>query len=189
MRTASLFPRLLATSVAVAATAALGSAATVPAVDSAQYQRLEKPPWQPPAQAFPIVWTGLYAVIAGASATALTSLARQRARAEAREALRVSVQSPRAARSERLRRRSRRLRIALGVNLALNAGWCWTFFRAQERDLAVLNAAALTLSSADLARRAGAARRGAGAALAPYAAWCGFATALSASIARRNPQV
>lgn len=188
MNAVSFAPRLLATSAAVAATAALGSAATVPAVDSARYQRLEKPPWQPPAQAFPIVWTALYAVIAGASASALTSLARQRTRAESREAARVPVRGPRRSPAQLLRRRSRRLRLALGVNLALNAGWCWTFFRAQRRDLAVLNAAALTISSADLAHRAGAARRGAGAALVPYAVWCGFATALSASIARRNPQ-
>lgn len=188
MSTVSLTPRLLATTTAVAVTAALGSAATVPAVDSARYRRLEKPPWQPPGQLFPVVWTGLYATIAGASAVALTSLARQRTRAEARESLQVSVRGTRRAPSRHLRRRSRRLRLALGVNLALNAGWCWTFFRAQERNLAVLNAAALAISCADLARRAGDARRGAGAALVPYALWCGFATVLSASIARRNPQ-
>lgn len=193
---ARLAPRLLATSACVAATAALGSAATAPAVRSPEYAALDKPSWQPPGAAFPIVWTGLYAVIAGASAVALTNLARHRARAEADEqAVRTPADRSRRPRlrtrrpvSQRLRRRSAGLRLSLGLNLALNAGWCWTFFRARAFPAASAQAALLTLSCADLSRRAGAAHRGAGAALVPYILWCGFATALSASIALRNPQ-
>ena len=45
----------------------------------------------------------------------------------------------------------------------------------------------LTVSSADLARRVGAADRRAGLALTPYPVWCAFATALTVAIARRNP--
>ena len=48
-------------------------------------------------------------------------------------------------------------------------------------------AALLAASSIDLARRAGRAGRGPGLALVLYAAWCTFATALTAEIARRNP--
>ena len=46
--------------------------------------------------------------------------------------------------------------------------------------------ALLTASGLDLARRSARVNRPAGAALLPYAAWCGFATVLSAAIARRN---
>jgi translocator protein len=53
----------------------------------------------------------------------------------------------------------------------------------------VLGAAALTLSSADLARRAAAADPRAGAALSPYPLWCAFATVLSAHIWRLNRRV
>ena len=49
-----------------AAAAAVGGLATDP--QSAWYRSLKLPPWQPPSVAFPLVWTGLYASIAGASA-------------------------------------------------------------------------------------------------------------------------
>lgn len=187
----TLLPRLLTTSAAVSVTAALGSLATVPGVRSESYQRLDKPAWQPPAQVFPIAWTGLYATIAGSSAVALTSLARRRERTP--RALRTVRRPWRRRQAERpsaeaLRRRSVRLRRALGLNLVLNAGWCWTFFRWQRLDVAVVNAAALAVSSADLARRVGAEHRTAGAWLVPYALWCTFATALTTSIAARNPR-
>ena len=44
----------------------------------------------------------------------------------------------------------------------------------------------LAISSGDLVRRAGQVSHGNGLALTPYAAWCVFATALSAELARRN---
>ena len=193
-RAPRLAPRLLATGAAVTATAAIGSLATGPAVRSPEYTHLDKPSWQPPGVAFPIVWTGLYTVIACTSALALTNLARHHERAQADEHELVPPQRPRVpARrsrplSRQLSRRRAGLRRSLAVNLALNAGWCWTFFRAREFELASVHAAVLTLSCADLSRRAGSAHRGAGAALVPYVLWCGFATALSTSIARRNPR-
>lgn len=76
---------------------------------------------------------------------------------------------------------------ALGVNLVLNAGWSWLFFRFHRPWVAAAQCAVLTVSSADLVRRVGAADRRAGIALAPYPAWCAFATALTLAIARRNP--
>ena len=75
---------------------------------------------------------------------------------------------------------------ALGLNLALNAGWCGVFFRSRRRGLAAAWAGALAGSSADLVRRAWKSAPERGAVLAPYAAWTGFATVLSAEIARRN---
>jgi len=62
----------------------------------------------------------------------------------------------------------------------------WVFFRAHRLRGAAAVAALVTVSSADLARRAHSVAPRAGAALLPYAGWCAFATVLSASIARRN---
>jgi len=149
---------LAATASAVVATAVAGSLATAP--DDAWYRALDKPSWQPPAVAFPVVWTALYADIAVASAAALSAPADRRER--------------------------RAYRVALATNLALNAGWSWLFWRSRKPWLAAAECLALTASSADLVRRTARVRPAAGAALAPYAAWCGFATALSTAIAGRN---
>jgi benzodiazapine receptor len=147
---------------AVGACAVVGSLLTDP--KSRWYQSLEKPSWQPPPAAFPIVWTALYADIAWVSSRAISA---------AREGGR-----PQDARSYAR---------ALGVNLALNAAWSGLFFRAQQPALSAVGAGALALSSADLARRAGRGRALRGWALAPYVAWTTLATALSGEIARLNP--
>lgn len=70
----------------------------------------------------------------------------------------------------------------------LNTAWTPLFFRLRRPWWAAAEAAALTVSSADLARRARPVSPPAAAALVPYAAWCGFATVLSTAIARRNPR-
>jgi tryptophan-rich sensory protein len=75
---------------------------------------------------------------------------------------------------------------ALAANLVLNASWSWVFFRFHRLGPAVAVAAALTLSSGDLVRRTAAADPRAAAAVSPYAAWCAFATVLSAAIWWRN---
>lgn len=149
---------LLATGAAVTATAVAGSLGTD--VRSSWYRDLDKPPWQPPGWAFGPAWTTLYALIALASARAVDE-----------------ASSP----SER-----RRLKQALAVNLALNAGWNWLFFRARRPDLALAEIVLLEASTLDLGRRAGRSDRSTGHLLWPYAGWVGFATALNASIARRN---
>src|SRR4029077_4494365 len=76
---------------------------------------------------------------------------------------------------------------ALGVHLVLNTAWNWLFFKAHRPWLAAAECAVLTVSSADLVRRAAGADRRLPAALAPYPAWCAFATALTVAIPRRNP--
>ncbi|XVX20421.1 tryptophan-rich sensory protein [Actinomycetota bacterium] len=146
----------------VAACAVAGSLASDP--NSRWYRSLDLPSWQPPKAAFPIAWTTLYAAIAAVSASATTQLDDEARDGEATAYWR-----------------------ALGGNLALNAGWSALFFRARRPWLAAAGAAALATSSADLMRRAGSVSRGHGIALAPYPAWCAFATALSTEIARRNP--
>ncbi|HYN28705.1 MAG TPA: TspO/MBR family protein [Dermatophilaceae bacterium] len=147
---------------AVVATAVAGGTATDPG--GRWYRSLDLPPWQPPAPTFGLVWTPLYADLAVTSAAVATRLAED----------------------DRPRER-RAWWAALGVNLALNAGWSALFFRSHRPWLATVGAAALTASSADLARRAGASDPWHRTALLPYAAWCGFATLLTAEIWRRNP--
>lgn len=146
---------------ATALCAVSGSLATDP--DSAWYRSLDKPTWQPPAIAFPVVWTALYAGLAVTGARTITALDRTGQTDEAHG-----------------------FRRAFWTNLALNQGWSWTFFRAHSLGLATLNAGALAASSIDLARRAGAVSPARRAELVPYATWCTFATVLSAAITRRN---
>lgn len=146
----------------VTATAVAGGLATDP--DGPYYSTLDKPSWQPPPPVYGIVWTPLYADIALSAGHAIARLG-----------------------DEGRVREQRSLIAALGLNLALNAGWSWLFFRFHRPWVAAAECAVLTASSADLVRRVGAADRRAGIALAPYPAWCGFATVLTVAIARRNP--
>jgi uncharacterized protein YbjT (DUF2867 family)/tryptophan-rich sensory protein len=152
---------LALTGTATAVCAIAGSLATQPS--SRWYRALNLPDWQPPAIAFSVVWTGLYADLAASSAAALTAYDRA---------------GDTAGRTAYLK--------ALGTNLALNAAWSVVFWRLRKPWAAAAEAAVLTVSAADLARRAAAVNTRAGIALSPYAAWCGFATALSSAIARRN---
>ena len=149
---------LPATTAAVVATAAAGVAGTD--VRSDWYARLDKPAWQPPGWVFGPAWTTLYALVAVSSARALD-------------------------RAEPAQRRS--LAAALGVNLVLNTGWSWIFFTARRPRWALVEILVLEASTVDLLRRARRLDPAATWLLAPYAAWVGFATALTAAIARRNP--
>src|SRR3954449_7174712 len=88
---------------AVAATGFLGGLASRPA-QSAWYQALRKPAYQPPRQAFPIVWPILYADIAAASAAPLGELASHGHGQDRRNYV-----------------------VALVINLILNGGWSWLF--------------------------------------------------------------
>jgi benzodiazapine receptor len=145
-----------AVAAATAATAVAGGLATDPR--SSWFTGLDKPRWYPPPATFGVVWTALYAALAWAGGEVVT-----RSRSDA--AL---------------------FRRALAVNLVLNAVWTPLFFRAHRPAAATAECAVLAVSSADLVRRALPVSRAAAGALAPYAAWTAFATALSGSIARRN---
>jgi tryptophan-rich sensory protein len=142
---------------AVAATAAAGARAVDPG--TRWYRTLAKPAWQPPPWAFGPVWTTLYGTIAWSAAHAYL-----RAPARARQSLLA----------------------AYGVNLALNATWNWLFFNRRSVLGGLAGTIALDASNADLLRRTARHDRAAAAALIPYAAWCAFATALNAAIAKRN---
>lgn len=146
---------LAPTALAVAATAVVGSLASKPAVESDWYAKLRKPPYQPPSAAFPIAWTSLYADIATVSAQTLDD--------SPPEVRRTYITS-------------------LVINLILNGSWSWLFFNQRKLGASALAAGALTVSSADLTRRATAVRGVKAAPLALYPAWCAFATALSTHI-------
>lgn len=147
------------TTAAVTATAAVGAKAV--SSDSSWYRGLDRPSWQPPPWAFGPAWTALYASIAWAGGRAL-----HRAQGTDR----------------------RRLAVSLGTNLVLNAGWNWMFFGCRSVRAGVLGTVLLDASNADLIRRTAGTDRAAAGALLPYAAWCGFATALNTALARRNPR-
>lgn len=153
---------LAGTALTVTAAAAAGSIAN-PRRTLGWYERLRKPRYQPPGVVFPLVWTVLYADIAATSAVAIDRF-----------------------RSTGQHGQARRYAAALTTNLVLNAGWSWLFFSYRRLGAAVFGAAALTASSADLVRRAARADSRAGAVLAPYPVWCGFATALATHIWRIN---
>ena len=152
-------PATLAKSAAaVLVTGAVGGLASRPA-ESGWYAKLRKPSFQPPPQAFPIVWPLLYADIAAVSAATVDELEDQR-RAEKASAYRKE----------------------LALNLILNGSWSWLFFNRGWLGTSAVAAAALTASSADLTRRAVEVRPGRGAPLALYPLWCAFATVLSTRI-------
>ena len=144
---------------AVSATAAIGAAATTPALDTRWYRRLHKPPWQPPGPVFGPVWTIIYALIAG-------SMLITRARGDAGE--------------------QRPLFVLFGTNLALNLAWTLIFFRGRSPLAAGVEIVALEGTTVALVVRAWPVSRLAGLLLVPYALWIAFATALTWAIWARN---
>jgi benzodiazapine receptor len=149
---------LIPTAAAVVVSAVAGGLASRPAA-SPWYRSLRKPPYQPPPQAFPIVWPVLYADIAIVSSNVLDELERRGRKPERRGYV-----------------------TALAVNLVLNAGWSWLFFNRRLLGTSAIAAAVLAGSSADLARRAVAVQGMRAAPLALYPLWCAFATLLSGHV-------
>ncbi len=153
---------LIATGLATAGAAAIGSVASKSGVET-WYPTIKKPAYVPPNGVFPVAWTTLYGTIAATSASTIDAL-----RAEGDDA------------------KTRAYVAALTTNLALNASWSWLFFRLHKLGPSAVAAGALALSSADLARRTAAVNPKAGLALAPYPLWCTFATVMSTDIWRLN---
>lgn len=153
---------IVGTALGTAAAAVIGSVASRSSIDT-WYRTIDKPTYVPPDVVFPIAWTSLYADIAVTSGRTIDALG---ARGDSRA--------------------TRSYTAALVTNLALNAGWSWLFFKAHKLGASAVAAAALTASSADLARRTAKVNTGTGAALAPYPLWCAFATVMTTDIWRRN---
>lgn len=148
---------LVITSVLTAAAAVVGSVGTKP--DSDWYQSIERPSWEPPGIAFPLVWTPLYGTVAWGTARAIEA----------------------APEGERAR-----LWALTAADLTANAAWCWAFFDRESPRAGLATIAVLNALNVALVTEAAKHDKTAALALRPYAAWCAFATALNASIWRRN---
>jgi len=124
------------------------------------FASLLKPPFMPPAWAFPTVWTSLYALMGVALAMILAT-------PESSE---------------------RRLALILFVvQLALNYAWSPIFFAAHDIKLGetvILAMLVVALAAAGLFRRI---RTVAGLLMLPYLLWLCFAFALNSSIDALNP--
>jgi benzodiazapine receptor len=124
------------------------------------FQRLRKPPFQPPSWAFGPVWTVLYG---------LMSLS----------AWRVWNRPAGPKRSWAL--------ALWGVQLGFNALWSPLFFGKHRKRAALADIAALGVSLAAYTATAHRVDPGAAWMMAPYLAWVGFASALNEEIVRLNP--
>jgi tryptophan-rich sensory protein len=125
------------------------------------YRDLDKPAFTPPDKVFPVVWTGLYALIAYSG-------------------WRVWSAAP-------SNERNSALRLWLS-QLAANAQWSKLFFGQRRPRLALADSIALEGSILSYISAARKVDRAAANAFIPNAAWVAFATVLNAEIARRNPQ-
>lgn len=140
--------------------AAVGAAGSSDA--STFYTQLIRPSWAPPASAFGPVWSVLYFLMA----ISAWLVWRERDAANVRPALMLFV-----------------------AQLCANALWSWLFFAwhmgaaAFAEVLVLLVLIALTISSFWRIRRLAAVL------LLPYVAWVAFASALTWSVWRSNPQV
>ena len=127
---------------------------------NAWFASLLKPPFMPPAWAFPVAWTTLYALMAVSLALIL---------AEPPGNL-------------------RRIGLSLFfVQLALNLAWSPIFFAAHDIELGaavILVMLVVAVATAAIFRRI---RQSAGWLLLPYLLWLCFAWALNSSIDRLNP--
>jgi translocator protein len=127
---------------------------------NAWFAALTLPSWFPPALAFPVVWTLLYAMMGVATAMI----------ADARGA----------------KRRSRALLVFTG-HLLLNLAWAPLFFGAHQISAALVLIIAILVTAAVTAWLYSRIRPIAGLLFLPYLAWLIFATALNFSIDRLNP--
>lgn len=148
----------LVSSLMSGAAAAIGSVGVK--TETRWYKSLDKPSWQPPPAAFPIAWTPLYGLIAWGTGRALDK-------------------------AEDLGQENRLLALT-AADLAVNAGWNWAFFAARSTSGGLATILALDALNVALVRETARHDRKAAAALLPYVAWTGFATALNAALWRRN---
>lgn len=142
---------------------AAGAVGAVASIDAASfYAQLARPDWAPPASVFGPVWTALY-VLMGIAAWLVW-------REQGAKGLALAL--------------------ALFIaQLGANALWSWLFFAWRNGALAfaeVLVLLALVIATVAAFWRV---RRLAGALLIPYAAWTGFASALTFAVWQGNPNM
>lgn len=143
---------------ALAAVAIAGSLGSDASSD--WYEALEKPRWQPPGAVFGPVWTALYVLIAIAATLATRDVPRPK----------------------------RRLLLGLfAANLTLNVAWTWIFFKGNSPRGAGIEILFLLATIVGLIRLILPHNRRAALLLTPYLGWVTFATALTWTIAAKNP--
>jgi benzodiazapine receptor len=120
------------------------------------YATVARPSWMPEGRVIAAVWTGLFGLIAIASALVW------------RMSLDVRFTS------------------LLAINLVLNVLWWWLFFGRRSPPAALVLLVPLETTCVALVFLAGTVSLPAGLLLAPYAAWMAFAGALNAAIVRLN---
>jgi len=130
--------------------------------DATFYAQLDRPAWAPPSWLFAPVWTTLYTLMGIAAWLVWRERARDRQLASVALALFVA-------------------------QLVLNALWTWIFFTWRRGGLALIEIVVLGIVLLATTVAFGRVRRAAALLLLPYLAWVLFATALTASIWRRNP--
>ena len=140
--------------------AAIGSVASVRAPEF--YTQLSRPDGAPPSSVFGPVWTILYILMA----IAALLVWRERGFRGARFALGIYL-----------------------LQLAANALWSWLFFGWRLGNAAAIEVVVLLLLIVVTVVAFWRVRPLAGALLLPYLAWVSYATALTISIVRRNPQL
>jgi tryptophan-rich sensory protein len=136
-----------------AGTGLASSVVTRPAV-ATWYQDIAKPPWTPPDLAFPIVWAGLYVLMAFAAWQAWRSATHAAAGAL----------------------------VPFLIQLALNAAWPYTFFGLKNFDLGFV--VTVALAAAVLATTVAFAQRSRLAAwlMVPYCLWVIYAMTVNAGV-------
>lgn len=142
---------------AVAVISALGGLGVN--TDSAWYQGLDLPSWQPPGWLFGPVWTVLYLLLARSSYVAWR---------DTDEPRRTPILT------------------LYATNAILNVGWTYLFFRAERPALAGVEILLLLATIVALIVLMRPVNRQASWALVPYAAWAAFATALTWTITATN---
>ena len=128
--------------------------------DNGWYARLVKPSFQPPAQAFGIVWTTLYTML-GITLAAILNEPPSKLR---RDALWL-----------------------FGGQLALNFAWSPIFFGMQMIDVALVTIVIMLIMAAATANLFRRLRPVAGWLMLPYLLWLCLATALNYETGRLNP--
>lgn len=139
------------------AAAAIGGSFTAPVTDSAWYQQLPKPSWNPPNWVFAPVWTVLYTLMG----IAAWLVWRRRGLAGARVPLGLFT-----------------------IQLVLNVGWTALFFGQREVGAAFAEIVLLWLAILATMVAFWRVQRAAGILFVPYLAWVTFAAALNYAIWR-----
>lgn len=139
--------------------AAVSGAVTAQAAQ-AFYGELNKPKWAPPPWLFGPAWTVLYVLMAVAAWRVWSAFGFAGARNEL---------------------------ILYFVQLAFNAGWSWFFFVRRSGAQATIEVSFLLSSVIATMVAFGLRDQLAGLLFVPYVAWVSFATALTVSVWRRNP--